>query len=141
MAGFNLADLFELVADAPSKTARNKVRAKLKRAVKELGMLGAILNDFQSVEGDGKKYFDTPEYHVFWKTVEELDVPVYIHPSPVKPAIAEAFFKDHAAPLSGAPLGFDPEKREVSHEHLGRVTEVEQVLSRPSGTSGFEMQR
>src|SRR3569833_25816 len=53
---------------------------ELKRAVKELGMLGAILNDFQRVEGDGKKYFDTPEYHVYWKTVEELDVPVYMHP-------------------------------------------------------------
>ena len=24
----------------------------------------------------------------------QLDVPVYIHPSPVKPAVAEAFFKD-----------------------------------------------
>src|SRR5438132_275140 len=35
-----------------------------------------------------------------------LDEPVYIHPSPVKPAVAEAFFKDHAAPLAGAPLGF-----------------------------------
>jgi len=58
--------------------------AELTRAVKELGMKGAILNDFQSTGGggggEGKKYFDTDEYHVFWKTVEELDVPVYMHP-------------------------------------------------------------
>lgn len=55
---------------------------ELRRAVKELGMFGALLNDFQSVgpNGAGAKYYDGDEYHVFWKTVEELDVPVYMHP-------------------------------------------------------------
>jgi len=53
---------------------------ELRRAVKELGLKGAILNDFQSTGGEGKKYYDTEEYHIFWKTVEELDVPVYMHP-------------------------------------------------------------
>ncbi len=57
-----------------------RAAAELRRAVRELGMLGAILNDFQSVPGDGKKYYDTEEYHPFWKVVEELDVPVYMHP-------------------------------------------------------------
>jgi 2,3-dihydroxybenzoate decarboxylase len=36
----------------------------------------------------------------------KLDVPVYIHPSPIKPAIVEAFFHGHAAPLQGSPMGF-----------------------------------
>ncbi|KAL6414230.1 2,3-dihydroxybenzoate decarboxylase [Ilyonectria robusta] len=55
---------------------------ELRRAVKELGMFGALLNDFQSSgpNGAGTKYYDGDEYHVFWKTVEELDVPVYMHP-------------------------------------------------------------
>ncbi|KAH6984379.1 hypothetical protein BKA56DRAFT_670905 [Ilyonectria sp. MPI-CAGE-AT-0026] len=55
---------------------------ELRRAVKELGMFGALLNDFQSIgpNGAGAKYYDGDEYHVFWKTVEELDVPVYMHP-------------------------------------------------------------
>ena len=55
---------------------------ELKRAVKELGMFGGLVNDFQSKGKDGeeKVYFDTQEYAVFWKTVEELDVPIYFHP-------------------------------------------------------------
>ncbi|KAH7159473.1 hypothetical protein B0J13DRAFT_580747 [Dactylonectria estremocensis] len=60
----------------------SEAATELRRAVKELGMFGAMLNDFQSVDpnGSGAKYYDSPEYHVFWKTVEELDVPVYMHP-------------------------------------------------------------
>jgi 2,3-dihydroxybenzoate decarboxylase len=56
--------------------------AELKRAVKELGMFGAILNDFQTTgeDGHGRKYFDGTEYDVFWEAVQELDVPVYLHP-------------------------------------------------------------
>ncbi|KAK4187690.1 putative 2,3-dihydroxybenzoic acid decarboxylase [Podospora australis] len=57
------------------------------RAVRELGFFGIILNDYQDVppgsEGadhEGKKYYDTEEFRPFWKTVEELDVPVYMHP-------------------------------------------------------------
>ncbi|KAB5513409.1 hypothetical protein GE09DRAFT_980796 [Coniochaeta sp. 2T2.1] len=57
---------------------------ELRRAVTELGMFGAMINDYQSVdakgEGDRKKYYDTKEYYVFWQTVQELDVPVYMHP-------------------------------------------------------------
>jgi 2,3-dihydroxybenzoate decarboxylase len=47
---------------------------ELKRAVKELGLLGAILNDFQEAENGTKSlYYDTPEYDVFWAMVQELD--------------------------------------------------------------------
>lgn len=56
---------------------------ELRRAVKELGLLGAILNDYQTIDVDGKEtkhYYDTEAYHPFWKAVEELDVPVYLHP-------------------------------------------------------------
>lgn len=59
--------------------------AELRRAVKELGMFGAIINDFQEVYDEDSKtvkrvWYDTPEYHPFWAAVEELDVPVYLHP-------------------------------------------------------------
>jgi 2,3-dihydroxybenzoate decarboxylase len=58
---------------------------ELRRAVRELGMFGAIINDFQEVyDGGGqevkKVWYDGPEYHPFWAAVEELDVPVYLHP-------------------------------------------------------------
>ena len=53
---------------------------ELRRAITELGMCGCIVNDFQSASGDEIKFYDQPEYDVFWRTVEELDVIVYIHP-------------------------------------------------------------
>ena len=55
--------------------------AELMRAVRELGVYGAILNDFQSVGADdGRAYYDEPAYDVFWAAVQALDVPVYLHP-------------------------------------------------------------
>lgn len=58
--------------------------AEATRAVRELGMFGVMLNDYQVVaEGgdvDGKKYYDAAEFRPFWKAVEELGVPVYLHP-------------------------------------------------------------
>jgi 2,3-dihydroxybenzoate decarboxylase len=59
---------------------------ELKRAVKELGLLGAILNDFQEAENGTKMlWYDQPEYDPFWAMVQELDVPIYIHPrGPIK---------------------------------------------------------
>ncbi|KAF2280515.1 amidohydrolase-like protein 2 [Westerdykella ornata] len=55
---------------------------ELRRAVKELGMFGGLVNDFQSkgVNGEEKVYFDTRDYDPFWETVQELDVPIYFHP-------------------------------------------------------------
>ncbi|KAK4097700.1 hypothetical protein N658DRAFT_510132 [Parathielavia hyrcaniae] len=60
--------------------------AEATRAVRELGMFGIMINDYQVVspseEGDaeGKKYYDAAEFRPFWKAVEELGVPVYMHP-------------------------------------------------------------
>jgi len=58
--------------------------AEARRAVKELGMFGVMLNDYQVVsEGgdvEGKKYYDAKEFLPFWEAIQELDVPVYMHP-------------------------------------------------------------
>lgn len=56
---------------------------ELKRAVKELGLVGAILNDWQATDefdGNGILLFDGKEFDPFWEAVEELGVPVYFHP-------------------------------------------------------------
>lgn len=69
---------------------------ELKRCVNELGMVGVMLNDYQTVNPDapsanlaetsyeGEKtkrlYFDDPSFDPFWATCEELSVPIYIHP-------------------------------------------------------------
>ncbi|KAF5594016.1 2 3-dihydroxybenzoate decarboxylase [Fusarium subglutinans] len=54
---------------------------ELERAVKQLGFFGGLVNDYQSLEGgSGRECFDTAKYDPFWKKVEELDVPIYLHP-------------------------------------------------------------
>jgi len=55
---------------------------ELRRAVTELGFLGALINDYQQSGEDNSTllYYDQPEYDPFWETVQELDVPVYLHP-------------------------------------------------------------
>ena len=50
---------------------------ELSRCVKELGFVGALI-DNHTAEG---KYYDGEGYAVFWETVQELGVPVYLHPT------------------------------------------------------------
>ncbi|KAK5022244.1 hypothetical protein LTS07_010324 [Exophiala sideris] len=55
---------------------------ELRRAVQELGLKGAILNDYQSAGPSGEQMlmYDQPKYDPFWSAVQDMDVPVYIHP-------------------------------------------------------------
>ncbi|KZT40950.1 amidohydrolase 2 [Sistotremastrum suecicum HHB10207 ss-3] len=55
---------------------------ELRRAVTELGLLGAILNDYQQSGADNSTllFYDSTDYDPFWQMVQELDVPVYLHP-------------------------------------------------------------
>ncbi|MBN9759714.1 MULTISPECIES: amidohydrolase family protein [unclassified Pseudonocardia] len=55
--------------------------AELRRAVQDLGLVGALVNGFSQV-GDAETvvYLDDPRYAGFWATLEELGVPLYLHP-------------------------------------------------------------
>ena len=49
--------------------------AELSRCVRELGFCGALVNDhFQG------HYLDEPRYDEVWAALEELSVPLYLHP-------------------------------------------------------------
>lgn len=74
---------------------------ELERGVTKLGMLGAMI--MGTTKG---QFVDDQKFWPVFERASKLDVPVYIHPSPVKPALVEAYFKDHAAAMQGAPLGF-----------------------------------
>ncbi|KAK3342283.1 hypothetical protein B0H65DRAFT_509432 [Neurospora tetraspora] len=52
---------------------------EVRRAVRELGMYGVIINDYQEVEagGEGDR---GKKVQAVWKGVEDLGVPVYMHP-------------------------------------------------------------
>jgi gamma-resorcylate decarboxylase len=55
--------------------------AELDRAVKELGFVGALINGYSNIGNENTaQYLDEPQVDVFWEKVEELDVPVYLHP-------------------------------------------------------------
>ena len=55
--------------------------AELQRCVRELGFLGALVNGFSQVGDDATvTYYDEPGYRGFWRAVEALDVPFYLHP-------------------------------------------------------------
>lgn len=52
--------------------------AELERAVNELGLCGALVND--CIYGPGGRYLDAPEYDEVWSALESLQVPIYLHP-------------------------------------------------------------
>jgi 2,3-dihydroxybenzoate decarboxylase len=54
---------------------------ELTRCVTELGFCGALVNGFSQIgEADSAVYYDLPQYRPFWATVQQLDVPFYLHP-------------------------------------------------------------
>ena len=79
--------------------------AELTRSVKELGFCGALVHGFSQIgEADTAFYYDLPQYRPFWATVQQLDVPFYLHPRSALPSRQQAY--DGHAWLSGAPWGF-----------------------------------
>lgn len=55
--------------------APEKAAAELRRGITELGLRGAMIGT--NVEG---KNLDDPSFEVFWKTAEELDAFIFLHP-------------------------------------------------------------
>jgi 2,3-dihydroxybenzoate decarboxylase len=66
--------------------------AELERSVKELGFKGALVNGYSQVAGSDKPiHYDLPQYRPFWRAVERLDVPFYLHPRPPMPGVAPLY--------------------------------------------------
>jgi predicted TIM-barrel fold metal-dependent hydrolase len=65
---------------------------ELERCVKELRFCGALANGFsQGPDPNSANYYDTPDYLPFWKTIERLDVPFYLHPRNPLPAWGQIY--------------------------------------------------
>lgn len=78
---------------------------ELTRCVKELGFCGALVHGFSQIgEAESAVYYDLPQYRPFWATVEQLDVPFYLHPRSALPSRQQAY-EGHPW-LIGAPWGF-----------------------------------
>lgn len=78
---------------------------ELTRCVKELGFCGALVNGFtQLIEADSAVFYDLPQYRPFWATVQQLDVPFYLHPRFPLPTRQQAY-EGHAW-IAGSAWGF-----------------------------------
>ncbi|MDA0239963.1 MAG: amidohydrolase family protein [Proteobacteria bacterium] len=110
--------------------------AELTRCVAELGFHGALVNGFsQNVVEDSVIYYDGPEYRDFWKTVESLGAPFYMHPrtavpSRMQPYAGHPWIRSaawgfaaetslHALRLIGSALFDECPKLQVILGHLG----------------------
>ncbi len=49
---------------------------ELERCINELGFVGALVDNHE-----GENFYDSSDYDCFWSKVEELDVPLYLHPA------------------------------------------------------------
>jgi predicted TIM-barrel fold metal-dependent hydrolase len=78
---------------------------ELTRCIKELGFCGALVNGFSQIgEADSAVFYDLPQYRPFWATVQQLDVPFYLHPrSPL--ATRQQAYEGHPW-MVGSPWGF-----------------------------------
>jgi 2,3-dihydroxybenzoate decarboxylase len=84
-------DRFQALAALPMQDPERAAR-ELERAVKDLGLRGALVNGFSQVgDGDTAAYYDLPQYRPFWATVESLDVPFYLHPRNPLPRDAKIY--------------------------------------------------
>jgi len=82
--------------------------AELTRCVKELGFVGALVNGFSQItDPENVAYYDLPQYRPFWRAVEALDVPFYLHPRNPLPSWAP-IYQGHAWMLN-ANWGFAAE--------------------------------
>ena len=54
---------------------------ELTRCIKDLGFIGALVNGFSQIGSpDNVTYYDLPQYRAFWRAVETLNIPFYLHP-------------------------------------------------------------
>ena len=53
---------------------------ELRRAVRELGFHGVLVNSWTDLPDGGVARLDDDRFEPFWTALEELDVPLYLHP-------------------------------------------------------------
>jgi predicted TIM-barrel fold metal-dependent hydrolase len=84
-------DRFQALAALPMQDP-DLATKELQRCVKDLGMIGALVNGFSQV-GDPNTivYYDLKQYWPFWGMVESLDVPFYLHPRSPLPQYAKIY--------------------------------------------------
>ena len=87
-------DRFQALAALPLQDP-DMAANELQRCVKDLGMVGALVNGFSQVgDPDTIAYLDEQQYWPFWSVCDALDVPFYLHPRNPLPQDAR-IYRDH----------------------------------------------
>ena len=107
-------DRFRAFACVPTRDPDAAIK-ELERAVKDLKLVGALVNGYDNAGDNAPVYYDAPEYLDFWKAAAALDVPVYIHPRTVPDDRETTYFP--YPELKGAAWGFHIE----TGEHVLRM--------------------
>ncbi|WP_323092120.1 amidohydrolase family protein [Klebsiella variicola] len=82
---------------------------ELERAVNKLGMKGALINGYTNVkDSEHGLYLDDESMLVFWDKVNELNVPVYLHPREPLEGPARGIYTGYES-LIGSAWGFAQE--------------------------------
>ncbi len=110
-------DLAKILAAHPDRfagfaaVALQDVRAagdELERAVSRLGFKGALINGYSNIgDMNTAQYLDEPPVWDFWARVEELGVPVYLHPR--SPLLSQRRIYEGYPVLADSPWGFAAE--------------------------------
>jgi gamma-resorcylate decarboxylase len=75
-------DRFVGVAAVPMQDPEIAIK-ELERCIQDLGFKGALVNGYSQVGEPPKAvHYDLPQYRPFWRTVENLGIPFYLHPRP-----------------------------------------------------------
>lgn len=78
---------------------------ELTRCIKQLGFCGALAHGFSQIgQADSAVYYDLPQYRPFWATVQQLDVPFYLHPR--TPLVSHQPSYEGHSWIAGSPWGF-----------------------------------
>lgn len=101
------ADRFQALGCVPMQDPGAAAR-EAERCVKELGFLGILVNGYSNL-GDANtiQYLDEPQCEPFWAKLEQLDVPLYLHPR--IPAPGQMRIYEGYEFLGGSPWGFSTE--------------------------------
>jgi 2,3-dihydroxybenzoate decarboxylase len=82
---------FQGFAALPMQDPELAIR-ELERCVRQLGFKGVLVNGFSQVgQADNVVYYDLPQYRPFWRALETLDVPFYLHPRNPLPVHAQIY--------------------------------------------------
>ena len=79
-------DRFNALATLPTQDPGAAI-VEAKRAITELGLCGVVINGH--TQG---RFLDAPEFDELLTAIEELDVPIYLHPTYPPQQVAEVYF-------------------------------------------------